>query len=211
MNSYSLLPLYSGAISGWISEGSVEGAAVAPLFQIMGAVDVPVNVIVGLVLIQAVLYAQRNLVHRIGEAEVRRRVVHRIAAHDDQHVHLAGVHVADEFFQRGRLNLRLHLHGVGVDDGIADRTQRRIHGVRQGVNRRRLIVAGNHDRRALVGLKIFHQRRDKLLLLGLGSFAATDAQSGSDGARHRLHFRRTHRQAMVGLAAGIGRRALAPQ
>ena len=103
MNSYSLLPLYSGAISGWIrASRSVEGARVAPLLQIMRGVDVPVNVIAGLVAVEAVLHAQRNLVHRVGETEIRRRVVNRIAAHDQQHVHLAGVHLADQFLQRRR-------------------------------------------------------------------------------------------------------------
>ena len=70
------------------------------------------------------LNAQRNLFHRIGEAEVGWSVVHRIAAHHQQHVDLAGVHVANQFLQPGRLILRLHLHGLGVDDRIATRSQR---------------------------------------------------------------------------------------
>ena len=40
-----------------------------------------------------------------------------------------------------------------------------IHGVRQSVHRRRLIVARNDDRRALVRLQIFHHGRNKLLIL----------------------------------------------
>ena len=44
--------------------------------------------------------------------EIDWRVVNRIAAHDQQHVDFAGIHVADQFFHRSRLVLRLHLHRI---------------------------------------------------------------------------------------------------
>ena len=100
------------------------------------------------------------------------RIVNRIAAHDEQQINLARIHVADQLFQRGRLILRLGLNRIGIDHGVAGRPQRLIHRMRQSVHGRRLIVAGNHDRRALVRLKIFHHRRNELLMLRLRPAAA---------------------------------------
>ncbi len=141
----------------------------------MRAVDVPVHVVVGFVLVQTVLHAQRHLVHCLGEGEVRRRVVNRVAAENEQQVHFAGVHVIDKFLQRSGLNLRLDLDGVGVDHSVANRAERRVHRVCECVHGWRLVISRDHDRRALVGLKVFHQRRDELLLLRLRACTASHA------------------------------------
>ena len=48
------------------------------------------------------MHAQRNIgiLERVGEVKIGGRIVGRIAAEDDQHVHLAGPHVGDQIFQR---------------------------------------------------------------------------------------------------------------
>ncbi len=144
----------------------------------------------------------------VREVEIRRRVIDRIRAHDEQQIHLAGVHFADQLLQGGSLLLRLGFDRIGVDHGVAGRAQRLIHGVRQCMHRRRLVVAGNHHRGATVRLQIFDQRGDKLLMLGFCRDSATNAQSRSDGSRQLLHLRSANRQAMIGFAGGVGWRAL---
>ena len=98
---------------------AVVGAAIAPLLKVVSTRHKPVNVLAGLVLIETVLHAQRNLVHGIREPKVGRRVIHRVRAHDQQQVDLASLHVGDEFFQSGRLIDRLGFDRVGVGHGVA--------------------------------------------------------------------------------------------
>ena len=176
----------------------------------MCAVDVPVDVVVSLVAIKTVLNAQRNFVHGVGKAKIDGRIVDRIGAHDEQHVDLAGIHVGDQVLQSRGLIGWLDLDGFGVDDSVAGCAQRCVHRVRKSMNRGRLIVARNDDCRSLVCLQILHHRRNKLLIfrIEVAGGCATRAESRCDRTRKRFDFRGTHRQAMVGLTAGVGRRAL---
>ena len=68
---------------------AVEGAGVAPRFQVVGLGQMPVALPRRFVLVEAQMDAQRHLLHVLGEAQVGRRGEDRIAAEDHQHLDLA--------------------------------------------------------------------------------------------------------------------------
>ena len=80
---------------------AVIGAGVAPGFEIVRLVHVPLAEFGGLVLVKPEMHAERNAwtLERVGEAKVGGRIVGGIAAQDDQHVHLGGAHVGDQVFE----------------------------------------------------------------------------------------------------------------
>ena len=89
-----------------------------------------------LVVVQTEMDAERHLVHRVGELQIDRRGVDRVAADDDERIDTAGVHVVDEIAKRLQLIDRLGFDRVGVHDGFAGVAERRVHRVRQRVDRR---------------------------------------------------------------------------
>ena len=58
----------------------------------------------------------------VAKAQICGRIVNRIAAHDDEQIHIAGSHVGDQVAERFRLVDRVRVHRVGVDDRFADIT-----------------------------------------------------------------------------------------
>ena len=70
---------------------AVVGAGIAPRFEIVRLVHVPLAEFRGLVLIKPQVHPERDagVLERVGKAEVGGRIVGGIAAHDDQYVHLA--------------------------------------------------------------------------------------------------------------------------
>ena len=174
---------------------SVDGACIAPLLQIMRGIDMPMAELARFILIEAVPHPQWNLVHRVGEVQVLRRVVNRIGADDHQQIDIAAVHVIDQFFQSGHLIHWLGFDGIGVDDCVADRSQRLIHGMSQRMNRRRLVLAGNDHGRAMMRFQVCDDVVDELLLRARRSLASAHrhADSGGNGARNLFHLRCTHR------------------
>ena len=66
----------------------------------MRFVHVPVAEFGGFVIVLTEVDAQRDIaaLQRIVEAEIRRSIVHRIAAEDHQHFDFATLHVDDQFF-----------------------------------------------------------------------------------------------------------------
>ena len=100
----------------------------------------------GLVLIEAVMHAQRNFaaLQRVGEVEIGGRIVGGIAAEDDQQIDFAGAHVGDEIFDRFGLIDRIRVDRIGVENGLADVAELRVHlraqvrGRRAADDRRRL-------------------------------------------------------------------------
>ena len=81
----------------------------------------------------------------LGEAEIRRGVIDRVAADDDEEVDQACLHVCHQLAQRRHVIDRPRLDGIGVEDGGADVTQGMIHGMRQGVHDGRLLLASDDD------------------------------------------------------------------
>ena len=62
----------------------------------------------------------------------------------------AGVYIPDEIVKRLSLIDRVHLEWIGVEDGLADVTERTVNRVRKRMNSRRLAIARDHDARALM-------------------------------------------------------------
>ncbi len=116
-----------------------------------------------------------NLAQRVGEAKVGGRVVDRIGADNHEQVDFARLHVGNKLLKGGCLILWFGFDRVGVDDGVAGRADGLIHGVSQGVHGGGLIVSGDHDRRTLVGLQVFHRSGDKLLMLRLRGNSTANA------------------------------------
>ena len=117
----------------------------------------------GLVVVQTEMHAKLYLAQRVGELEIGRRGVHGIAADDQQHVDLAGVHVGDEIPERGDLIDRLRFDRLRVDDGRARVAERGVHRVRENVDLRRLAVAGDDQARAAMRVQIFRDGVDPFL------------------------------------------------
>ena len=105
---------------------AVIGAGVAPGFEIVGFVDVPLAEFRSLVLVEAEMHPQRNIrvLERVGESQVGGRIVGGISAHDDQHVHLAAAHVGDQVFEGLGLVHRVGIYRIGVENRLADVAQR---------------------------------------------------------------------------------------
>ena len=118
----------------------------------------------GLVGIQTEVRFPADLLEGAGEIQIGGRAVDRIAAEDEQRFHLAGVHVGDQLAQRIRLIDRISFDRIGVGDRFADVAERRIDGVRQGVDGGRLMIAGDHHARALVSLQVLRDGGDFFVL-----------------------------------------------
>src|SRR6185437_11675496 len=78
---------------------AIEGARVAPSLQIVGLIDVPVAMLGGFVLIQAMMNAKRNTFEGLGKIQVDGRIEERIHAGENQQLHLACGHVRNEVLE----------------------------------------------------------------------------------------------------------------
>ena len=167
-----------------------------------------------LVVVQAEVDAELHLAHRVGERQIGRRGVDRIAADDDEQIDLAGVHVGDEIAQRRELIDRLGFDRVGVDDRLADVAERLVHRVRERVDDRRLAVAGDDEARSAVRLQILGDRGDPFDASAARRRAARTAAPHRRRSRRRsaratrFDLARLQRQPMIGARAGRGRHAL---
>ena len=71
----------------------------------------------------------------IRETEISRRIISRIAAEDDQHVHFAGAHVIQpDSFRDSVLVDRIGIHRIGIENRLANITKGMINGVGKGVD-----------------------------------------------------------------------------
>ena len=137
------------------AHGAVVGARIAPSFQIVRIVHMPVAEFGGFVLIEPEMNAQRKLriLKCVGETEVCGRVVSRIAAKDDQHVNFAATHVGNQFFQRFGLIDGIGIDRVGVENRVTDIAQALRSWREQAREHGRLMVADNDDAGAAMALK----------------------------------------------------------
>ena len=189
--------------------GAIVGPDVAPGFQEVRLGYVPLAHLRGLVFIQADMRADRHLGERGGELQIGRRGVDRIAAQNQQGVHGTGVHVRDERTQIRELVRRARFDGLGIRDRLAHVAQRGVHGVRQGMHRRRRAVARDHDAAALgrlqVGDERRHERRGRFGQRGGGGASHTHLRGHR--ARERIELGRSEWKPMIGARAADGRRA----
>ena len=155
------------------------------------------------------VHAQRDLLHRVGEVQIRGRRVDRIAAEDEQDADRARVHLADELLQRGALIDRAHFRGLRVDDRRADVAERLVHRVRERMDGRRLAVAGDDEAAAARGLQILDERSHPALRRSAAPSRVRrrPRPARRHRARERLDLRGAQRQPVIGLRARVRRRA----
>ena len=101
---------------------AVVGAGVAPGFEFVRRIDMPLAKLGGFVLIEAIVHAQRNLAarHSVGKVKIGGRIVNRIAAENDQQIDFAATHVGDEIFNRFGLIDWIRIDRFGVENSFAD-------------------------------------------------------------------------------------------
>jgi hypothetical protein len=78
----------------------------------------------------------------LSEITIRWCRIHRIPTKYHQQLHLTSRHVPDQRAQRRQLIYRLGRHWRRVRHGMARVTQHVIHGMRQGMDQRRLLPSG---------------------------------------------------------------------
>ena len=103
------------------AHGGVERTGVAPRFKVVRPREVPVAMLRGLVLVQAQVGRVGDLFQRLSELQVRRCVVHRISAQDQQRLDLSGLHSLDQFLDVGRMAVRPRIRIVS--DGLVNVAQ----------------------------------------------------------------------------------------
>jgi hypothetical protein len=166
----------------------------------------------GLIVVGAEVDPEWDLAERFAEPQVGRRGVDRIAAQDEQHVHLAGVHVVGELAERLCLVDRGRLHRVGEHDRAADAAEGVVHRMSERVNDRRLALARNHQRRALVGLEIpghcLRETADAVRERRTRPARTRHTHGLRHLPRRRFNLTGPHRQTMIGARPGRGRHAL---
>src|SRR6185437_12129635 len=134
--------------------GAVIGTAIGPGFEIMHPVDVPMGFKAGFVAVIAKVNYRSDFVEGGGELQVGGRVVDRVGVEDDQPVHFARVHVGYQRLEVIVLNGRHGVDCVGVDHGLAHVAERVVDGNGSQVDAGRLLLTGNDDALAGVGLQI---------------------------------------------------------
>src|ERR1700730_10324276 len=134
------------------AHGAVIGASVTPGFQKMCLRDVPVAGLGGLVIVEAEVNAQLDLQDLLRELQIRRRGKDWIAAEDEQSRNFPSFDFFHQFWQR--IVFRAYFDGIGINDGLADVSESRIHGMRKRVYNRRLRSAGYNQRSPAMVLQV---------------------------------------------------------
>ena len=184
----------------------------------MGLGDVPVTELRGLVVVQAQVDPQADLAagECLGEVEIGRSVVGRVAPEDDERVDGTGVDVAAQLAQRADLIGRAFINARQVLDGLAHVAQRMVDQVGQRVNLLRLRVARDHQAPSAGALQVAHHRIDPFVVLGEPirkrdldrRGRPADTNRTGDGPDDRGYVLRRNGQPVIGRGAGDGRRAL---
>ncbi len=155
-------------------DGAVPGQAIAPGLEEVGPRQVPGRGLGGLVAIDRQVDPLLGLGVGLGEAEVDRGVVDRVAAEHQHGVDLAGVELIGDCLQLAEgvgLGGRQHL------DGAAEVAEQLVEALHPGVDPGRLGRAAGDQARAAVGGEVLGQRRQEVV----GAVAAEVAAVGSVG------------------------------
>ena len=94
------------------------------------------------------------------ELKIRRRSENRIAAENNQRFNFISFQRLDQSAQRFDLIDRICLRAFGERDRVADVAEKRIHQMRERMNRRRLICANNNNAGAAVLQQVFGNGRN---------------------------------------------------
>src|SRR5580700_6428171 len=116
----------------------------------------PLTEFSGFVLVEAKMNAQRNfaVLEDIGEIQIGRRIVGRIASEDCKQIYFPCDRVGSKFFDGLVLIYRICVDRVGVEDCLPDISQSLIHCVSESMNATRLMIAHNHNARSAMGGEI---------------------------------------------------------
>ena len=121
---------------------------------------------------------------------------------------------SDQLAQAVEIVHRIRIERIGVNHRLAGVAQRVVDGVGEHMDRRRLVLAGNHGARATVLLQVLHDRSDPFCvraaghLAACGSVHAVGAYAGRNRGSERFDIDSAKRQPMIGLCAGRRSRAL---
>ena len=173
--------------------------------------DMPLRESRRFIAVAAQVNVGRYLAHRLLEAKIHRRRVHRIAFEDHQHVDLAGVHVRDKLLQPRSLIGRHQLHRIGIDDSLPDISQRLVDLRCKNMEFRRLLISSNNNGGSSVRLQIFRQSFQELLFIcteTLRRRSRATAEHPGQRCSERNNLRCAHRQTIVGERSGCGRETL---
>ncbi len=145
-----------------------------------------------------------QLAQLLGKAQVRRRIVHRVATQNQQVLDPAGVDRVRQFLdvlEAADVRPAQHIRLLGHLDRSADVPQRLVDRPAQGMDLRRLARPGHDQRSAAVAFQILEQRLDERAL----AVERTGPGHQLQPLRHRLHqrsdLRRSDRLTMIRHAA----------
>ena len=194
------------------SNGPVISARVTPRFQVMRFVHVPMAELGSFVVVKTEMNANRNVAvfERVGKAEIGRGIVNRIAAKDDQHVHLARAHVVDEIFQRVALAGSAGEKGVRVKNCLANIAELLVNRMSESVDDRWLMVSWHYNAGTAMLCEISGERDgkfDRALAKGYKRIPASRARRKQE-LNKGFDFDRLDCQPMVRLRPGRAWRAL---
>ena len=164
----------------------------------------PVAELGGFVVIEPEVHAERHLLERRAEIEVRRRREDRVRPEDEEHLDPTRGHVGDEFGDRCAAIDRRCGHRRVVGHRGADVAERLVHRARERVDRGRLMVAGHNHRRSAVRAEVLGDgwnpaRGD--IVRQRARRGAGNAQRRRERARKRQHVARLERETMIGVCA----------
>src|SRR5947209_20496718 len=100
-------------------DSSIKGTRVATCFQIMRLRNVPVAERARLVVIEAVVNAQPDLLQAVGEMKIGGRVIYGISARDDERLDAASIHIAHKLPERFELVGGASFDRLRVDNRLA--------------------------------------------------------------------------------------------
>ena len=193
-------------------DGAVPRTRVVPRLEVVSARQVPVGLERSFVLVLGEVHRVGHLGERCREVEISRRVVQRVAAEDEQVLHLASRHVLAERRDRVQVTRAIRIDVFDVIEGVVVGVERDVDLGDQRVDRGRLATPREQDRATLVGLQFFDENLQELGVLGLfEEFAVGGGTTGNgcvDRHQERQHQFRAQRQAMVSQRAGARERAL---
>src|SRR4029453_12461908 len=136
----------------WLNNrnSAIEGARVAPAFQIMRFGNMPMANARRLILVEAEADAHSEFLEAGRKINVGRYIEYRVASNYHEHVDGARFHFADKLAQRFELVDRHRFDRTCISNCLVHIPEKLIHLVNKRVNSRRLLFARDHDAAALV-------------------------------------------------------------
>ena len=108
-------------------------------------------------------------------SQLDRRRERRVAAENQQQLDRARVQVLHQVLQRRELIHRVGLDRIGIEDSVPDIAQRRVHTCARAWTIGRLVLAGDHQARALVQLQVARDRAEPFVDVAVFALLGTVA------------------------------------